>query len=83
MLPTQPNQEKTFLYNPSKADFVWPFAGVDQTLPSRKITAFPKPIADLLAKHLAQKMTQEDGVGAGSQYEFNYNKHLQDIYVKL
>jgi hypothetical protein len=82
MLPTEPDQTKTFLYNPSKNDFLWPYDGVDQTLPSRKIVSFPKYLADHLAKHLAQKLALEDG-GSGSQYEFDYKKWIKQIYVEI
>ena len=81
-LPTEPDTAKTFLYNPSKDNFVWPYDGKDQTLPSRKIVSLPKYLADHLAKHLAQKLAAEDG-GVGSQYDFDYKKWLKQIYVTL
>jgi hypothetical protein len=80
-LPTEPDQTKTYIYNPTKDDFTWPYAGQDYTLPSRKIVDFPKYLALHLAKHLAQKMALEDD--SGRHYEDRFNKYLAEILVQV
>jgi hypothetical protein len=81
-LPTEPDQTKTYVYNPTKDDFTWPYAGQDYTLPSRKIVDFPKYLALHLAKHLAAKLAAEDG-GVGSKYDANYKRHMEEVMVKI
>ncbi len=81
MIPKEPDITPTFLYNPSKDDFIYPYNGQDQFMPSREITTFPKFLADHLAKHLAQKLALEDG--SKIHYEDRLARWLDKIYVKL
>lgn len=83
-LPLGPDKTLTHLYNPTKADFVYPMAddnNIQQmyTLPSRQIVSFPKYIADHLLKHLAQNIALEDD--SGLAYEIRYKRAMDKILV--
>lgn len=80
-LPTKPDETPTLIFNPSKEDFIYPFSGVDHTLPSRQIVTHPKYLADHLAKHLASKLALAEGPGL--HYEDRYKRQLEKIYVTL
>ena len=81
MTPNEPDVTPTYIYNPSKVDFVWQYDGKEITLPSRKIVSFPKYLADHMAKHLAQVLASEDPERI--HYEDKLAKHLKEIYVDL
>lgn len=81
VLPLEPDETPTFLFNPSKEDFTYPFDGVNYTLPSRKIISFPKYLADHLAKHLASKLALSDDTKI--HFEDRNKKWLDKIMVQI
>jgi hypothetical protein len=80
-LPTQPDETLTYLFNPSKEDFTYPFAGINYTMPSRKIIQFPKYLADHLAKHLSSKLALTDDNKI--HFEERQKKWLDKIMVRI
>jgi hypothetical protein len=81
-LPSEPDITPTHIYNPSKEDFTWQWDGSDYLLPARgKILTFPKWLADHLAKHLANKLAQEDD--SRGHHEEKVKKWLSRIYIEL
>ena len=80
-LPTTPDITTTYIYNPTKEDFNYPFDRKNYTMPSMKISNFPKYLADHLAKHLAQKLALTES--SKIHYEDRLNKWLEVIYVKI
>ena len=81
-LPTGPNIEPTFIYNPLKEDFKCLMANDDRTqteyiVPSRQMKSFPKYIADHITKHLAQRVAFEQE--GGLSYELKYKEAVDKI----
>lgn len=80
-LPTSPDETPMYLYNPSKEDFIYPWEGVNYTLPARNLSSFPKWLAIHLGKHLAQKLSSEDSEKI--HYEERMKKWNEQIFVKI
>lgn len=80
-LPTGPDETPTYLYNPTKEDFIAKWGGKEYTLPSRKIVKFPKWLADHLAKTLARKLTVEEN--SSLHFEERLELNTSKIYIEL
>jgi hypothetical protein len=81
-LPTGPNTEPTFIYNPLREDFKCLQAGVDNiqteyVIPSRQMKSFPKYVADHITRHLAQRIALERTDGLS--YELKYKEAVDKI----
>lgn len=85
-LPTKPDTTKTYLYNPTKSDFMTTYANEDNepivyTLRSEELKEFPKYIADHIAEHLAHEIVMTRGVK--TNYDDDKKKVFEEIYADL
>ena len=81
VIPTEPDTTPTYIINPTKKDFSYPYDNIPYTLPSRKIMKFPKYLADHLAKHLANQLALEESNRI--HYEDRVENWKKKIYVKI
>ena len=49
----------TLIHNPLDVDFVWPISGIDYTIPAKGDKQLPRWSCRIIAKHLADKILQE------------------------
>ena len=60
VLPEPRLDDLTNVYNPLDEDFTWQIGGIDYTIPRKEKKLLPRHSCRLIAKHLADKILQEE-----------------------
>src|SRR3990167_10815381 len=60
VIPEHRLDDFTNIFNPTDKDFVWPIGGIDYTIPAQDKKLLPRHACRVIAKHLADKILQEE-----------------------